>query len=151
MVRVGAQDSNVCHKTLNMLPLLPMVGGAMTIVSVETRSCEKRRMCVIEWESQRPTLPPIEQMNLAFHAWRVNEHQLTEFVVNIMAMAAAVPSDLYDRFLFNTREQVDGEPIHVFAQSLQNLVNNCHYMGATDSHLSSLVSVFVLYIVWNIF
>ena len=66
--------------------------------------------------------------------------------MNIMAVAAAVPSDLYDRFLFNTREQVDGEPIHVFAQSLQNLVNNCHYVGATDSHLSSLVSVFVLYL-----
>ena len=49
------------------------------------------------------------------------------------------PTDVYDRFLFNTREQVVGEPVDIFVLSLQTLFKNCKYEGASDEHLDLLV------------
>ena len=52
-----------------------------------------------------------------------------------------LPTDIYDRFLFNTREQVEGEPVQVFAQSLQNLLRNCKYPLEDPDFLSNLVTM----------
>ena len=54
-------------------------------------------------------------------------------------MAPFTPTDVYDRFLFNTREQVIGEPIDVFVDSLKTLSKNCKYEGASDQFLSLLI------------
>ena len=39
---------------------------------------------------------------------------------------------LYERFLFNTREQLEGETISTFVQNLRKLIQTCKYVSSKD-------------------
>ena len=39
---------------------------------------------------------------------------------------------LYERFLFNTREQLEGENISTFVQNLRKLIQTCNYVSSKD-------------------
>ena len=56
-------------------------------------------------------------------------------------MPPLVRTDLHERFIFNTREQVPDEPLEDFLDSLRQLSKNCKYEkdGASQNHVKLLI------------
>ena len=56
-------------------------------------------------------------------------------------MPPLAQTDLYERFLFNTREQIPSEPLENFLDSLRQLSRNCKYEkdGASQTHVRLLI------------